>query len=1613
MHGIGTEYPSYTGCALRRCAVFAALIPVLLGKKEALPCDSKPCRMRGVCKNQGDSYTCECYEQFYENPDNDCMDERNHCSSNPCTNGGTCQPVWGNYFCVCEEQYHGRHCEKQNKGGIIRTSRPEFLYDTEQYIGAVSIPFLIFDGGVGTEFSLTYYIEIDGGDDVTFSGDSALLEDGLDPSDIKKGLSSSHMKEKVPEGKKKVLYFPFRYKNRQGVTKFNASISVQVKNAGEDQFAGRYPVLLSTDPGICRPVVTTVKDCGRSTAITKWERGKNYTVRGHSVHGCSQDSKLNPWWTRYTLSNDAPYPFFLKVKSGRRKTNSVRVPGTVTHTIESYSLRYGVYVLEQQVVELLAANVRARLHLDFDMVGVQKPGIVADPLIAELRAGHEQTVSEDSQVVLDASGSRDPNEPDSVRDHLVFTWTCAPATAPGCENMSAYSGQQIIRLTLPPGSYEFTVKVSVDESKAPTVGTYPEKTLPQPGTYSQKVTVKKGVVTKLSIECVKNCDPGGKVSAREVLILKVNCLVQCAGSSEKGFYRWTASNLELNDDNTELGTQVDRLIVKENVLTPGQEYSIHVKGGFRGEAALVVTTRRALDLGDRVCTVTPSEGISGVDTFNLDCDYPEEHEGFPVNFEVYQTPDPGDPNTEVLISYRFKPHRTGLVLMAGPPEDYKTKISIRVEDHFGQFFKKEIAEIRVRPLTDSPDNTDVIDAARKLISGEEGRPSLQKYISGGDMSGAVRLISALTVALDSREDTDEREKQLLKDQFINALDQVPMFDISPVKQVATTLHLVLGAGRKEETPGLLHGSVRTASQILEQVTGHMFVHVRDSYEELQLPTEELMELAEYAVQCSAALVSNIVSTMDAVRPSTAAPEDASTTELEYPAYSEMDAAYIDTAESFRDASKQTVTAMDNIGKAVLFRLGEEQKEKTVDSGYVTTWIKADKPTKLADKLIGQESSGQGVKIPRLLAQEIEDKEPYIGLQVSIMKKNPFQWDPDSDEVNTEFVVANLWDRALDKPFRLPAKSVPISLYVAPHVNSWGEDVVEGSVTVPSSALHNDEELEDCITVHKSTAAKGQTPYLQFKPLHDASHKLRVVVTTGMRPSLEHFDLYSETIPHQAPSEDGQLVVFVDGVCQQDKDWFYVGILPHPDTFKAVNASHTVTVNYSFEIKTMQCRSWDMETMRWNNEDCQVGEEVTLEKLHCRCSHLSVFSGSLLVPATSMDPFKNIQLFLIIAQNFVIPTFLLVILALYFLILVWARWKDRRDVIEGGITVLQDNYPGSSYTYLVAVYTGYQWKAGTTSNVGIQLIGDEYKSTAHILADSSRRLHSRSADNWFVLFTARRLGNITHIRLWHDNSGHSPSWFCERVVVRDVQQRAVWSFVVRRWLSVVHGHSSLHCVVPTATAQQLSDWRQLIASHVVMGFQESHVWTCIFMRHPRSGYTRVQRLTAALSALCTSMLLSMLLCGPPTGDPSSQLGEGSFQFPARQLIMTLAAAFLSSPITFLFVLLFRKTAPKKEKYFHEADVIMYREDSSHAEDDIGQISSESKHTGKEKKKWWESFLTFVTMEPLIIVDTTESGNGPATRRRADQHGVRNTKIRKWKKQDKKSYWFPHWLIYVVW
>lgn len=98
---------------------------------------------------------------------------------------------------------------------------------------------------------------------------------------------------------------------------------------------------------------------------------------------------------------------------------------------------------------------------------------------------------------------------------------------------------------------------------------------------------------------------------------------------------------------TSLYTQILRKlhILLPSIMSYLRSLFLFYAGGILGEAAQNVSIRKRLDLGDKECTFDPMEGFSFVNLFSFHCDYPEQLSGFPLKFEVYQTPDPSHPET--------------------------------------------------------------------------------------------------------------------------------------------------------------------------------------------------------------------------------------------------------------------------------------------------------------------------------------------------------------------------------------------------------------------------------------------------------------------------------------------------------------------------------------------------------------------------------------------------------------------------------------------------------------------------------------------------------------------------------------------------------------------------------------------------------------------------------------------------------------------------------------------------------------------------------------------------------------------------------------------------------
>uniref|UniRef100_A0A8C3PSX0 Lipoxygenase homology domains 1 n=1 Tax=Calidris pygmaea TaxID=425635 RepID=A0A8C3PSX0_9CHAR len=133
-----------------------------------------------------------------------------------------------------------------------------------------------------------------------------------------------------------------------------------------------------------------------------------------------------------------------------------------------------------------------------------------------------------------------------------------------------------------------------------------------------------------------------------------------------------------------------------------------------------------------------------------------------------------------------------------------------------------------------------------------------------------------------------------------------------------------------------------------------------------------------------------------------------------------------------------------------------------------------------------------------------------------------------------------------------------------------------------------------------------------------------------------------------------------------------------------------------------------------------------------------------------------------------------------------RWlaKDEGDkeivveLVPEGESALEEN------TYEVHVLTGTVWGAGTDANVFLSIYGVERGDTGERQLKRSNNLNKFEKGQVDV-FTIKAidLGELKKLRIRHDNSGASPSWFLERVEIVDLKESTTYYFPCQRWLAV--------------------------------------------------------------------------------------------------------------------------------------------------------------------------------------------------------------------------------------
>ncbi|CAL4190559.1 unnamed protein product, partial [Meganyctiphanes norvegica] len=117
------------------------------------------------------------------------------------------------------------------------------------------------------------------------------------------------------------------------------------------------------------------------------------------------------------------------------------------------------------------------------------------------------------------------------------------------------------------------------------------------------------------------------------------------------------------------------------------------------------------------------------------------------------------------------------------------------------------------------------------------------------------------------------------------------------------------------------------------------------------------------------------------------------------------------------------------------------------------------------------------------------------------------------------------------------------------------------------------------------------------------------------------------------------------------------------------------------------------------------------------------------------------------------------------------------------------------------------------------------------------------------------------------------------------------------------------LIPVAGKEQSTEFKHLFNTTTTKSISDGHLWFSVFLRPPRSRFTRCQRVVSCFALLYLSMLVNMMWYERVPDQPSNGLNVGPFTLTLEQVGVGIMSNLIVFPVSFLIIIFFRKARPK--------------------------------------------------------------------------------------------------------
>jgi len=184
------------------------------------------------------------------------------------------------------------------------------------------------------------------------------------------------------------------------------------------------------------------------------------------------------------------------------------------------------------------------------------------------------------------------------------------------------------------------------------------------------------------------------------------------------------------------------------------------------------------------------------------------------------------------------------------------------------------------------------------------------------------------------------------------------------------------------------------------------------------------------------------------------------------------------------------------------------------------------------------------------------------------------------------------------------------------------------------------------------------------------------------------------------------------------------------TLPITDRSYNFTSNYELRVYTSGCYYLDSNN-NYQSDGLLVGSATNHYETECFSTHLTTFAGGFIVlpsPINWSYVFANAGFL----QNKTVYLTVIIISLLFLILMIFARFKDKKDFEKLKIFPLIDNDKSDKYFYEILIFTGQRMNAGTKSRVHFILSGDLDETQIRKLENPHRTILQRGGIDAFIL-----------------------------------------------------------------------------------------------------------------------------------------------------------------------------------------------------------------------------------------------------------------------------------------